>query len=78
MDSPWDESEDNLKDIEWSRISSKFTNVGSLIIEKDCTPLYDGFQRLVIVKESLQERKQPYKKDLMLDLLILEHPLVEN
>jgi len=29
MDSPWDESGDNsFKDIEWSRISSEFTNVG--------------------------------------------------
>ena len=31
MDSPWDESEDNSKDVEWSRLSSKFTNVGSLV-----------------------------------------------
>ena len=30
MDSPWDEDGDNntFKDIEWSRISSEFTNVG--------------------------------------------------
>jgi Essential protein Yae1, N terminal len=34
MDSPWDESDDNLKDVEWSRISSKFTNVSSLILLK--------------------------------------------
>jgi hypothetical protein len=74
-DSPWDESADNFKDIEWSRISSKFTNVGSLILEKT---MYDDFKRSVIVKESLQERKQPCKKDLTLDLVILEYPLVEN
>ena len=40
--------------------------------------LYDDPKRSAIVKESLQERKQPYKKDLTLDLLILEYPLVEN
>ncbi|KAJ3510581.1 hypothetical protein NLJ89_g4593 [Agrocybe chaxingu] len=30
MDSPWDENTDNsaIKDVEWSRISSEFTNVG--------------------------------------------------
>ena len=47
-------------------------------IERDSTTLCDDFKRMVIAKESLQERKQPYKKDLTLDLLILEHPLVEN
>ena len=78
MDSPWDESDDNLKEIEWSRISSKFTNVGSLVIEKNSMTLYDDRKRLVIEKESLQERKEHYKKDLTLDLLILEYPLVEN
>ena len=78
MDSPWDESDDNLKEIEWSRISSKFTNVGSLVIEKNSMTLYDDPKRLVIEKESLQERKEHYKKDLTLDLLILEYPLVEN
>lgn len=78
-DSLWDESADNLKDIEWSRISSNFTNVGSLVLfEKDPSTLYDRSKRSVIAKESLQGRKQPYKKDLTLDLLILEHPLVEN
>ena len=34
MDSPWEESNDNLKDVEWSRISSEFTNVGFLIYRK--------------------------------------------
>ena len=74
-DSPWDES-DNLKDIEWSRISSKFTNVG--FFNSIEMTMHDNSKRLVIVKGSLQERKQPCKKDLTLDLLILAHPLVEN
>jgi hypothetical protein len=47
-------------------------------IKKISTTSYDDPNRSVIVKESLQERKQPYKKDSTLDLLILEYPLVEN
>jgi hypothetical protein len=46
MDSPWDESADNtFKDIEWSRLSSEFTNVGyreGIAAGKE-TALQDGF-----------------------------------
>lgn len=66
MDSPWDESADNtFKDIEWSRISSEFTSVGSLILLKRFQ-----FKRLVSMKVLLQERKLPYKMDLTLGLVI--------
>jgi hypothetical protein len=78
MDSPWDESADNsFKDIEWSRISAEFTNVGFFISKKSTTvPAFPN--RSVIARELQQERRQPYKKDLILVLLMLEHQLVEN
>jgi hypothetical protein len=84
MDSPWNESGENtFKDVEWSRISSEFTNVGSFKLHSSTIPSFFSFsfsfiKRSVIVKESLQEKRQHYKKDLMLGLLILEHLLVEN